>query len=166
MLKYLLLIFEFIYIKRFKLLIRIIPSILVGLSIVYGNLKLTNDDISAYISNSINVLGILLGFTASIFAIIITNDNENIKETKQKITNIKLYKKPFTLYDQLVISNGFLIFLLGILLVVNFLMPIYKNVFETCYLKLFAINLGLIIFSVIQLVSSILEFYFIITKRT
>lgn len=165
MLQYLLLIFEFLYIKRSKLTFSLLVSALVGVSVCYGNLGLTKDDISSYISNSINVLGILLGFTASIFAIIITNGNSEIEEAKKKDTKIKLYKTPFTIYDQLVIGCGFLIFLLGFLLILNFLLPIYKNVIETYYLKIFSINISMIIFSVIQLVSSILEFYFIITKR-
>lgn len=165
MLRYLLLIFEFLYIKRGKLTFGLLVSTFVGVSVCYGNLGLTKDDISNYISNSINVLGILLGFTASIFAIIITNGNLEIEEAKKKETKLKLYNAPFTIYDQLVIGCGFLIILLGFLLTLNFLLPIYKNIIKTCYLKIFSVNISMIIFSVIQLVSSILEFYFIITKR-
>lgn len=165
MLKYILLIFEFIYIKRGKLLYCLALSVLIGISIYYGKLELSKDDINNYISNSINVLGILLGFTASIFAIIITNGNSEIEEAKKEKTKLKLYQSHFSIYDHLVIGCGFLIFLLGFLLILNFLLPIYKNKIEACYLKIFALNVSLIIFSVMQLVSSILEFYFIITKR-
>lgn len=165
MLQYLLLFWEFIYIKRSKLIFSVLLSAIIGISVSCGNLNLTEEDINTYISNSTNVLGILLGFTASIFAIIITNGNTEIEEAKKKETKIKLYKKPFTIYDQLVIGCGFLIFLFGFLLILNFLMPIYKNVLQAHYLKLFSANIALIIFSVIQLVSSILQFYFIITKR-
>lgn len=165
MLQYLLLIFEFFYIKRSRIIFSVIISALIGVSICYGNLGLTKDDINNYISDSINVLGILLGFTASIYAIIITNGNSEIEAAKKKNTKIKFYKKPFTIYDHLVISCGFLIFLLGVLLILNFLLPIYKNVIGIYYLKVFSLNVSLIIFSVSQLVSSILEFYFIITKR-
>lgn len=165
MLKYLLLLLEFFYIKRSKLVFSLITSVLIGLSIYYGNLGLCENDISNYISNSINVLGILLGFTSSIFAIIITNGNSEIEEAKKQKTEMKLYKTPFTIYDQLVIGCGFLIFLLGFLLIFNFLLPVYKNIIEAYYLKVFAINVSLIIFTIMQLVSSILEFYFIITKR-
>jgi hypothetical protein len=165
MTKYLLLIFEFFYIKRGKLIISFLLSLMVGFSIYYGNLGLSNDDISAHISNSINVLGILLGFTASIFAIIITNDNKEINNAKEENTKRKLYKTPFTIYDELVISCGFLVILMGFLLIMNFLLPVYKNIVGENYLKLFSANLSLIIFAVVLLVSSILEFYFIITKR-
>lgn len=165
MLQYLLLIFEFIYIKRNKLTFSTIISASTGLSVCYGNLGLTYNDINNYISNSINVLGILLGFTASIFAIIITSGNSEIEEAKKKETKIKLYKTPFTIYDQMVIGCGFLIILLGFILVLNFLLPIYRNVIEAYYLKVFSINISLMVFSVIQLVSSILEFYFTVTKR-
>ncbi len=165
MLQYILLVWEFLYVKRTKLIFSLVISALIGISVCYGNLKLTTDDINSYISNSVNVLGILLGFTASIFAIIITNGNSEIEEAKSEETTLKLYKKPFTIYDQLVIGCGFLIFLLGFLLVLNFLLPIYKNVIGACFLKIFALDIGMIIFSIIQLVTSILEFYFIITKR-
>lgn len=165
MLKYLLIIFEYLYIKKLKLFFRLIPALLVGYSIVYCDLKLTEDDITTYISNSINVLGILFGFTASIFAIIITSDNKVFDEAKAAETEIKLYKKPFTLFDQIVVNTGFLIFFLGLLLVFNFLIPIYKNIFGSNYVKIFALNICAIIFAMIQLISSILELYFIVTKR-
>lgn len=99
MLKYLLLIFEYVYIKRAKLFLRLIPALLVGISIIFCDLKLTTNDITDYISNSINVLGILFGFTASIFAIIITSNTKEFNEAKTEQTEIKLYKKPFTLFD-------------------------------------------------------------------
>jgi len=165
MLKYLLIIFEYIYIKRLKFFLRLIPALLVGFSIIYCDLNLTATDITSYINNSINVLGILFGFTASIFAIIITSDNKVFEEAKSTQTEIKLYKKPFTLFDQIVINTGFLIFFLGILLVINFLIPIYKNLLNSHYLKIFSINISLLIFAVIQLISSILELYFVVTKR-
>lgn len=165
MFQYLLLIFEYLYIKRIKLLFSLIPSIIIGFSICFGNLRLTIDEISFYTSNSINVLGILLGFTASIFAIIITTNDSSINKAKTKETSIKLYKKPFTVYDQLVVSCAFLILLLGFLLLLNFLLPIYKNILANSYLELFSINISLIIFAIIQLVLSILNFYFIITNQ-
>lgn len=165
MLKYLLLIIEYIIIKRLKIFLRVIPAILVGICIVFCDLKLTNNDITSYIGNSINVLGILFGFTASIFAIIITSNSKEFSEAKKVETKIKLYKTPFTLFDQIVINTGFLIFLLGILLVFNFLIPIFKNILGANYLTIFAIDISFIIFAVIQLISSILELYFIVTKR-
>lgn len=165
MLKYLLIIFEYIYIKRLKFFLRLVPALLVGVSIKYCDLNLTAIDITSYINNLTNVLGILFGFTASIFAIIITTENKVFEEVKSTQTEMKLYKKPFTLYDQIVINTGFLIFLFGILLVINFLIPIYQNLFNSHYLVIFAINLSILIFAVIQLISSILELYFIVTKR-
>lgn len=165
MLQYLLLIFEFMYIKRGKLIFSILISSFIGISVYCGNLGLTISDISNYSSNSISVLGILLGFSASIFAIIITSGNAKIEEAKKKKTKRKLYKGPFTIYDELIISCGFLVLLLGFLLVLNFILPIYRNVIKTYYLEIFSINISMIIFSVIHLVSSILGFYFIITKR-
>ncbi|MDO5616450.1 MAG: hypothetical protein Q4G16_09680 [Cruoricaptor ignavus] len=139
--KYFLLIFEYAFIKRWKIFLRLIPALLVGISILYCDLKLSENDITTYISNSINVLGILFGFTSSIFAIIITSETESFKSAKETVTDRKFYKKPFTIFDQIIINTGFLIFLLGILLVINFLIPIYKNILGIHYLKVFAGNI-------------------------
>lgn len=165
MIKYLLLLYEYLIVQGKGLAIKLVLPILVILSINRFDLGLDVTVINSYISSSINVLGILLGFTGSIFTLILTMNNPAIESSKNHKLPAKLYKTNFSIYDHLVISCGFLIFLLGFLLLVNFLLPIYYNLIATKYLLLFSINLGLIMFGIIQLVSSLLGFYFIVTKR-
>lgn len=165
MIKYMLLLWEYLIVQGKGLFLKMILPILVILSINCCSLGLEVNMINNYISSSINVLGILLGFSGSIFTLILTMANPAIESSKKHKLSAKLYKTNFSIYDHLVISCGFLIFLLGFLLLVNFLLPIYYNLIASKYLVLFSINLGLIMFAIIQLVSSLLGFYFIVTKR-
>lgn len=165
MVKYLLLLYEYLIVQGKGLLIKLVLPALVVISLNRCDLELDVNIINGYISSSINVLGILLGFTGSIFTLILTMNNPAIESAKSHKLPAKLYKTNFSIYDHLVISCGFLIFLLGFLLLINFLLPIYYNLISNIYLLLFSINLGLIMFGIIQLVSSLLGFYFIVTKR-
>ncbi|WP_428069925.1 hypothetical protein [Chryseobacterium gambrini] len=160
----LILIFEFLYLKGKLLIINIVFSLLLCSFILYSNIKFDNSLFEKFTSNSINLLGILLGFTASIFTVILTIDNEIIKAAKNKLLEGKFYEKEFTLYDSLVVNFAFIIILQGFLLIINFISPVF--VLEDNKLKIFLLtDITLIILMILLLVNAILEFYFIITKK-
>ncbi len=112
------------------------------------------------LGNMINVLGILLGFTASIFAVIFTSKNKKLDEIK----NTVIYKK-VTLYDSLMLGYAFLIFLFGLELVIAFFLLIMLDKDTTYFEVIFYINSFLFVFSIFQLLGSFLELYFVITKQ-
>lgn len=161
----LILIFEFVYLKWKALLGNIILSIVLCSLVLFTNVKFDNSLFEKLTSNSINLLGVLLGFTASIFTVILTIDNDVIKESKRKILEGRFYSREFTLYDSLVINFAFLIILQGFLLIINFISPIFN--FNKDGLKFYLlVDLVLITLMILLLVNAILEFYFIITKKS
>jgi len=75
------------------------------------------------------------------------------------------HKTEFSLFDCLIINIAFVIILLSILLIFNFLFPlIFIKVFSS-YLIYFVIDIGIIIFAILELVNSILNYYFLVTKN-
>ncbi|TZF99679.1 hypothetical protein FW781_07045 (plasmid) [Chryseobacterium panacisoli] len=160
----LILIFEFIYIKWKALLGNTIAAILLCSLVLFSEIKFDVSLFEKLTSNSINLLGILLGFTASIFTVILTIDNDVIKESKRKMLEGRFYNREFTLYDSLVINFAFLIILQGFLLIVNFISPVFN--LNNSGLKFFLlVDLISITLMILLLVNAILEFYFIITKK-
>ncbi len=65
---------------------------------------LKNRYFNSLLNNTINLLGILLGFIASIFTVIITIDNENIREAKNNKDVKSIYKNNISIYDELIIK--------------------------------------------------------------
>ena len=84
-----------------------------------------------YHSNIINVLGILIGFTISVLAIILSAENENIKTAKATYVKNssdeykKIYSRNISLYEDVTISLVYIIIFQGILLIANFIYPIF-----------------------------------------
>jgi hypothetical protein len=118
-----------------------------------------------FYSNVMTVLGILTGFSISIFTVFLTIDNKNIREAKKESIDKKLFGKEFSLYDTLLIGLAYIIIVQAVLLIANFLYPIFIDI-ETEKNKLFfSINIAVSIHIVLLLMRSVLDFYFIITKK-
>ena len=97
---------------------------------------------------AVDLLGILLGFTISLFAIILSVDNEIINKAKLKSLDVKFYKEKFTVYDRLITNIAFVIFLFSLLLIYNFLFPvIFESILKT-YLIFYVLDVAIIIFSI------------------
>ena len=159
-----LLVFEFFFIIRKKILLYLCLLVFFYFIVNCLIINVERTDLNSLLSNTINLLGILLGFIASIFTVIITIDNENIREAKNNKDVKSIYKNNISIYDELIISFAFLIILTGILLIFNFLLPL-TNFEISVFRVIFSIDLSLIIFSIIHLISCILNFYFIISKN-
>lgn len=119
-------------------------------------------------NNSLNLLGILLGFTISLLAIILSVENDYVNKLKIKkiILKKKIYTKDFSLFDRLISSIVMVIILLSFLLIYNFIIPIIYVKFLNSYLIYFVVNLFLIFFSILELVSCILNYYLTITSKS
>ena len=114
---------------------------------------------------AVDLLGILLGFTISLFAIILSVDNEIINKAKLKSLDVKFYKEKFTVYDRLITNIAFVIFLFSLLLIYNFLFPvIFESILKT-YLIFYVLDVAIIIFSILELLACILNYYLLITSK-
>lgn len=166
MMEYLLLIIEFHFIKRWKILKTVCLSIILGLCVYY----LSNDcfyyrHAVEYQNNITTVLGILIGFTISVFAILLSVENSSIREAKKKETEIIIYSRHVYLYETLLVELAFVIIIQGFLLISNFVYPIFVDVATKTGKVFFSISISLTTYSILLLLRNVMNFYFILTKK-
>ena len=164
--EYFLLIVEFHRIKCWKILKPIGISLVLGICVFFfSDIETYKLQADSYIDSIITVLGILIGFSISVFAILLSVENDSIREAKKKATEIKMYNKPIYLYDSLIIELAYVIIVQGLLLIANFVYPLFIDV-STVKGKLFySIDISLMTYSIILLLRNVLNFYFILTKK-
>lgn len=161
--EYILLIIEFFLSKRvrsyFGLLV--IPVVL---SFILYNTISTEIAQKQDFGNIITLLGILLGFTISLFAIFLSANNSNIRVAKAQKTDFTVFKKNLSVFDIMQTSIAYVIIMECLLLLINIVLPIIIS--EPDSRKLFlVINIGALAHIVIILLRSLLDFYFALSKR-
>jgi hypothetical protein len=171
--EYALLFFEYIWIKKWSYLKQIIICGLLGLAIYYfadSNILIKHS--IDFNGNIITALEILMGFSISIFTVFLTIDNKNVREAKKEKLKkgdkvIKLYTEEVSLYDSILIGLAYVIVTQGFLLILNFIYPTFVDIGSTkIRSKLFlAVDVAITVHIIILLMRSILDFYFIITKK-
>jgi hypothetical protein len=164
--EYLLLIFEFFYVKNIKnfFSILIIPCVL-SLNMFYvitDNFITENFDTLE--TNLITLLGILLGFTISFFAILITSNSLSIKKAQNEYINKTLFNRKISLFDIMITGIAYTIILECILLLCNLTIPVIL-ISTNSHRIFFIINIGIISHLIIVLLRSVLDFYFSFTKK-
>lgn len=163
--EYLLLLIDFFRIKKAAITLHLLIPLIVGISIYYwadnaNYLKNAND----FRDNTITVLGILIGFSISIFTVLLTVENDHIKKAKEWKLNEK-DPNSISLYVSVLVGLAYLIVVQGFLLIFNFIYPIFILV-DTIQGKLFfSINIAITIHVILLLMRNILDFYFIITRK-
>lgn len=163
--EYLLLLFEFFRVKKFAIIWHLIIPISIGLSIYYcaddaNYIKNAND----FRDNTVTVVGILIGFTISVFTVLLTVDNEHIQKAKQEKFD-PLNPNSISLYESVLIGLAYLIIIQGILLIFNFIYPIFIPVDGEIGKIYFSINIAIVVHVILLLMRNILDFYFIITRK-
>lgn len=164
--EYFILLFEYIFISRKSYLKQVVFCLLVGLAIYYfANSKSLTEHATNLHSNIMTTIGILTGFSISIFTVFLTIENSHIEEAKRKSIGKKLYGKNISLYDSTLIELAYVIIIQGFLLIGNFLYPIFTDIQHPKSKIFFSVDITLTIYIIILLMKSILDFYFIITKK-
>lgn len=161
--EYILVIFEFF--KTRKSFGLVLP-VIVGGGVFYCS------DSCLFIKNGstiqdgiLNVAGILLGFTISIFAIFIGGDKGSIEESKGHKTEFKLYGEEISLYTTIIVALGYITLIESVLLILSILCPIFFEASSITGRIMFSVSIFLLLHAIIALLRVILEFYFIITKK-
>ena len=163
-LNFIILLLEFFYFKRGRLFFYFSLIVFLFSLISYLSNDLSFNEIKNSVSNSLNLLGILLGFVSAVFTVVITISTTEVEMAKNQEIKGFFNKKKSYLYDEIISSFMFLIILLGLLLIVNFIFPFLINYFESNYIYIFSLISSLIIFAVLKLISTIFDFYFIISS--
>lgn len=147
-------------------------SIGIGLCVYYNtkpNIYLAKAEV--FHSNIINVLGILLGFSISTLAILLSVENDKMKAAKKELLKdkkgkeIKLYKNKISLFESVSMELVHVIILQGLLLISNFVYPHFVDIVSNTGLLIYSINIFLMIYCMLLLINNILSLYFILTKK-
>lgn len=144
----------------------IIIPIIICLSIFYcSNDTYYIQNYSSLQNNIITLIGILIGFTISVFTILLTVDNKSVKQSKETFIDKSLYSKKISLYETILVGLGYLIIIQGFLLIINFIYPLFIDVKSNNSKLIFSINIAIVVHVILLLMRCVLDFYFIITKK-
>jgi len=117
------------------------------------------------LANIITLLGVLIGFSISMFTLLNTASNPNIDEIKKIETGEYLYKKPVYLFDLLVMGITYLMIVESFLLLANLILPFYCVLGSLKGRAIFSMNIFLLIHIILSNISIMVNFYFIITSK-
>lgn len=164
--EYLLVLFEYFWINKGRFITHFCIALLLG-GIVYF---CSND--SLYLAHSINfhnnilsLLGVLIGFSISILTILLSLDNRNIREAKKENYGKVLFGKTISLFESVIIGLAYVVILQALLLIGNFIYPIFIDIKALSSKIWFSCNLAITIYVILLLMRTMLDFYFIITKK-
>ena len=124
-----------------------------------------------FLSNILNVLGIIAGFSITSVSLLATSDNENVKKLKNKKTNITvdgLEISAFRRFYILISYSVFISFVAILMNVIGYLIPWSKIISSNFIIVLKSINLWLIFhifFLNIRNITSLYFVYFIETNE-
>lgn len=129
-------------------------------------------DLSAYKlfkENSINILGVLLGFSIAIITIITTGGGKNLEEIKNIKTDFKKNNREITLYDLILINFTYSVILEILVIIGCLLIPLVSNLFKINHnikLIIYSIMVFLVVHVLLVTMRNLTDFYLIITKNT
>jgi hypothetical protein len=117
------------------------------------------------INNSVSILGILVGFSISMFTLLNTAANPNIDKIKKIETGKFSFGKPIYLFDLLLVSMIYVIIGESLVLIFNLLFSFF---FSLCTLKgkiAFGIDVFFFTHIIFTNIKTISNFYFILSKK-
>ncbi|EQB91295.1 hypothetical protein [Elizabethkingia anophelis] len=123
---------------------------------------------STFKDSSINVLGVLLGFSIAVITIITTGGSKNIEEIKKSPTGIKIGEKEIFLYDLVLINFTYSVVLEILLIFSCLIMPLVNRLFlfgSTFKLALYSIMIFIVLHILLLTLRNITDFYLIISKK-
>lgn len=165
--EYLILIVEFFIVKGVRALFwYLLFPVLIGLTIYYkADDCIYSKNVSSFHTNVITVLGILVGFTISTLAMLLTVNSPNIEKARSQILKQQAFSKNLTLFDSVLIGLAYITLIQGFLLIANFIYPIFISIESPTGKMMFSINIAMVVHVILILLRNILDFYFILSKK-
>lgn len=166
--EYLILIFSFFQTKEKRIFwINFLCPLLIGVLTFWHSDSSHFQEVAKDLQSDIlSVIGVLLGFSFSVFAIFLTSEGVNIEEAKNRIVeNVKLLSKPVSLYRTIIISFTYIIIVEGFILLTSIIYPIFFSMGNVFGRLFFAFSVFLSIHCILMTLRLVLDFYFIITKK-
>lgn len=148
----------------FEWLLPLILSILIFFLLFTGKSTAVTE---TFKNNSINLLGILVGFSITIITILTTGQSKNLEEIKRIKTKIKINGKLISVYRLLLINFTYSVVIEVFLIIIFLIYPLLKHNIPinrlTKYI-IFSILVFLIIHILLLTIRNLTDFYLIITK--
>lgn len=143
-------------------------SILIGVGVFYilsyGN---STNSTNVFKDNSINLLGILAGFSITIITILTTGQSKNLEEIKKKETDFVINGTKISLFRLLLINFTYSVILESFLIIFCFTYPIILenfNIEKTTKYLFFSMLVSSIVHLLLLTIRNLTDFYLIITK--
>jgi hypothetical protein len=117
--------------------------------------------------NSINLLGILAGFSITIITILTTGHSKNLENIKKKMTTVKIGKNTISLFQLLLINFTYSVILETFLIIFCLTYPIFLSNFIVPLIPkivIFSVLVFLIVHVLLLTIRNLTDFYLIITR--
>lgn len=141
------------------------PALLGGIVACLLNTTDNQETAKSVIGSSVSILGILVGFSISMFTLLNTAANPNIDTIKEIKTGKMLYEKPVFLFDLLLVSLIYVILGESLVLILNLLFNFFFDLNRLSGKIVFGIDVFLITHIIFTNISTIINFYFVLSKR-
>lgn len=118
--------------------------------------------------SSLDILGVLLGFSIAVITIITTGSGKNLEEIKNKKTHFIINGNKISLYELLLINFSYSVILEVLLIISCLTIPLLNKIIPIGFnFKLFCYSIMVFIVLHILLLTlrNITDFYLIITKK-
>lgn len=118
--------------------------------------------------NSINILGVLLGFSIAIITILITGGGKNLEEIKKNSTGTKLNGKNVSLHTLLLVNFSYTISIEILFIFASLIFPLFYrflNFGNNFKLLLYCFSVFLTLQILLILIRNITDIYLIVTKN-
>jgi hypothetical protein len=165
--EYLLVVYEYFRTRTFRHFVAqlLIPIIIGVFMYQYIDEKKFNTIVLSTNKELVTILGILLGFTISIFTVLLTSDNKNIDLAKQSyVKNIRLYQKKVSLHRYSLINLGYLIIVESIFIVTGLIFHWAKIPFPFLEKLFICIFFSSVVHVVAVILRTFLDIYFILSR--
>lgn len=123
-------------------------------------------DVKELLSPTINFLAILIGFSVACISVLSTNDNNNLKQLKGKLTERKTGTKHISLYQLILITYIYSVLIEFMTLFINLGYLFFNLIgFFSSYQDLVAsVNVLLLLHIILLNVRNVTNFYFVFWK--
>lgn len=115
------------------------------------------------VNTSIDIIGILLGFSIATITIFITGNGKNIDEMKSTKTNIIIGEKSISLYRLILINFGYSIVIEILFILLYIVTPLFCNI--SSMIVIYSIMVYMIIHVLLVTLRNMTDFYLIMFKK-
>ncbi len=146
----------------------ILPLVIASVCVYCGDFR-DSKLLITFKDSSINVIGVLLGFSIAVITIITTGSSENLDGIKKWETEIEIKNRKISLYSLLLINFTYSVILEVILIISCLTLPLINQIFHFGHntkLILYSIMVFIVLHILLLNLRNISDFYFTVNKNT